>query len=190
MTQNEMIIGITGYIASGKDTVAEYLINKGFNHYSHSDEIRAELKKRNMPSTRDSQFEMGNELRNIYGADYLAVVALQKSKKPTVITSIRVPAEVDRLRSDKDFYLIFVDAPIVDRYKRIISRAREGDEKLSFEDFKAQEEREMTSNDPHSQQLGKVAKMADKIIVNDKTKEDLYKIVEETLKEIENAQIN
>lgn len=78
-----MLIGLTGYLSSGKDTVAEYLVNKSFNHYSLSDEIRAVLKKRNILSTRDSQFKLGNELRKKYGSDYLAFVALKKAVKRT-----------------------------------------------------------------------------------------------------------
>ena len=42
---NEMIIGITGSYASGKDTVASILQEKGFIHYSLSDILREELKK-------------------------------------------------------------------------------------------------------------------------------------------------
>ena len=40
-----MIIGVTSTICAGKDSVADYLIKKGFVHISFSDYLRAELKK-------------------------------------------------------------------------------------------------------------------------------------------------
>ena len=39
-------IGVTGTLGSGKDTLAAYLVSKGFEHISLSDLIREELKKK------------------------------------------------------------------------------------------------------------------------------------------------
>ena len=67
-----MIIGVTGSYASGKDSVAEYLIKKGFQHFSLSDEIRKELKKRKIKETRQNLIKLGNELRKKHGNEILA----------------------------------------------------------------------------------------------------------------------
>lgn len=40
-----IIIGLTGHPSSGKDTVAEYIANKGFAHISCGDLLREEMKK-------------------------------------------------------------------------------------------------------------------------------------------------
>lgn len=179
-----MIIGVTGYLASGKDTVAEYLIKKGYNHYSCSDELRAILKQRNLESNRENQVKLGNELREQYGPGYLAQIILDKAQSPAVITSIRTPGEVETLKKNKDFFLIFVDAPIEMRYQRVIARKREGDEKLSFEQFQAQEQREKQNADKNKQQLTAVAQMADFIIKNDNSLQELYTNIDKIIKKV------
>lgn len=176
-----MIFGVTGYLASGKDTVAEMLIGKGFSHYSLSDELRAILRERNVEITRENLQKIGNELREKYGSEYLAERVIKKAEQPAVITSIRTVGEVELLK-DRGMKLIFVDAPIEIRYKRITKRKREGEEVLSFEQFKAQEDFEK-GNKASSQQLHLVAEMADFTIINDRTLQELKNKVDNILEE-------
>jgi len=177
-----MIIGITGTNGSGKDTVANYLILKGFTHYSLSDIIREETKKRKLPVERNVLIAIGNELREKHGENVLASLTLEKIEKNAienaVITSIRNPGEINELRKNKNFYLLGVDAPAKIRYKRVISRARENEKKISFKEFVNLEEKEKTA-EKNKQQLGVCLKMADKIILNDSLIEDLYKKTED-----------
>lgn len=179
-----MTIGVTGYLASGKDTVAQYLQSKNFHHYSLSDELRAILKERGVPSNRDNQVKVGNELREKYGADYLARRVSKKIVTPAVISSIRTPGEVTALKENKDFHLLFIDAPLDVRYQRIISRGREGQATQTFEEFKSQEEREMTGAS-HQQQLKAVADMADYIITNDSTEQEFYNKIDQIMSQLE-----
>ena len=58
-----MIIGLTGTISSGKSTVAEILIKKGFEHHTYSDILRLEAKKRNIEPTRQNLQKLGNKLK-------------------------------------------------------------------------------------------------------------------------------
>ena len=67
-----MIIALTGKNASGKGEVANYLKTKGFVYYSLSDELRGEATKRNLEHSRDNLTNLGNELREKYGPNYLA----------------------------------------------------------------------------------------------------------------------
>ena len=46
-----MILGITGTIRSGKDTAANYLVSKGFTHYSLSDYIRKVVREQGLDQT-------------------------------------------------------------------------------------------------------------------------------------------
>jgi len=177
-----MIIGVTGYLASGKDTVADFLIKKGYNHYSLSDELRSILKDRNIESTRENQQRVANELRKDFGPEYLAKKVMEKAKEPAVVTSIRNLGEVEYLKNN-GMKLIFVDAPIKIRYDRIIKRKREGEEVLTFEQFKAQEDFEK-SKEVNSQQLQLVANQADYIIVNEGTIEGLHAKIDKIMKEI------
>lgn len=167
-----MIVGVTGLYCSGKDTVAEMLIKKSFYHYSLSDAIREEAKKRKKDVTRENLIAIGNELRSTHGPGILAQRALQamQADKNYVITSIRNPGEVEVLKQRKDFVLINVDAPISIRFERLKKRGKAAteDKKLkTLADFKKSEESEMSS-DPAHQQLHKVLKLADVTILNDK----------------------
>jgi dCMP deaminase len=168
-----MIIGITGTIASGKDTLASLLIKSGFNHLSLSDEIRIEITKRKLSPDRGLLTTVGNELRERFGSGILAerVCNRLREDKNYVITSIRNPEEVNVLAKIKDFILIHVSADPKLRYERLRSRNRHGDVQ-SFEQFLQQEKAELSA-DHHKQQLHLVARMARIIVNNDGSLEEL-----------------
>ena len=181
-----MLIGVTGTLASGKDTLSNYLQGKGFFHFSLSDAIREECDRRGLPKDRDTLVAVGNELRGALGNDILAkraVEAIEKfERKNSVITSIRNPDEVRFLKKIPGFKLISVDAPIKMRYQRIVERKRDSDF-VDFATFKAQEEKEM-SGAVHEQDLKSVIGMADYEIVNDGMMEEFERKIEQVLKEI------
>mgnify|MGYP001613547989 CR=1 FL=1 len=174
-----MLLGITGFNAAGKDTLAEFLERKGFVRKSLSDEIRKEVAVRNLTPTREVLIALGNELRTKEGNAVLAKRTLAGIDPSTNYTfsSIRNPAEVEELKKRKEFSLIFVDADIHKRFARSQKRKREG-ENQSLEQFKALEEKEYASTDSASQQLLRVREMADFLIQNDGNVEDFYKQVE------------
>ena len=100
-----MIIGLTGKNASGKGEVADYLQKKGFIYYSLSDELREEATKRNLEHTRNNLINLGNELRQQHGPQYLAELINNKIKnnKDFVIDSIRNPFEAEELMKNRNF---------------------------------------------------------------------------------------
>lgn len=184
-----MIIGVTGSGGSGKDTIAEYLQKKGFSRYSCSDIIREKCAKEGLETTRENLIRVGNELRKKFGNGYLAGEILKKIKndKPenSVVVSIRHPGEVEILKLDSGFKMIMIDAPLEIRYARTQDRNQNRPEdKDSFEKFKEHEEKERTGTGI-GQQLNLVAKMADDIIINDGSFEDLYKKTEEIMAKYE-----
>lgn len=179
-----MLIGVTGTHASGKDSVSDYLKEKGFFHFSLSDAIRAECDKRGLPKDRDTLRDMGNELREKQGASVLAKLAVEALEKTgaqnAVITSVRNPEEVKFLKKQPGFIFLAVDAPIKLRYERAKSRHRESDF-IDFETFKKQEALEVAGG-PGKQNLGEVMAMADHITINDSTIENLRKKINKILK--------
>lgn len=157
-----MIIGLTGSFCSGKDTVAEYLQKeKGFIHYSLSDVIRDEIRKRGREVTRDELVKTGIELRTKYGYAVLAERIAKKLKKggDYIITSVRHSDEVRALKKLKGFRFIFVDAPSKVRFRRMASRKRENDPG-TYREFIALEKKESQTKGA-GQQLGLCKKMAD-----------------------------
>ncbi len=169
-----MLIGLTGRNAAGKGEVAKYLQTKSFYYYSLSDAIRDELRARKLEVSRESLIQIGNELRQRFGPSILAdrIVELTRPDRNYIIDSIRNPAEVATLRKAcREFKLIRVDAPLQTRFERTVARRRENDP-ITFEAFVALETRE-ASGDPMSQNLDEVEKLADEILVNDSSLEEL-----------------
>jgi len=176
-----IIIGITGTLGSGKGTVVEYLVSKGFKHYSARAFIEEEVRRRGLPATRDSTASVGNDLRVSHGAQYIAVELYKRAREEganAVIESLRAPAEVEYLRAEGqgDFLLWAADAPPEKRYQWIRGRGSHTDN-VTFEKFLADEAREMHSDDPTKQNIAACIKMADTVFINDGSKEDLWRKV-------------
>ena len=178
------IIGITGTLGAGKGTVVDYLIkNKGFNHFSVRQFLLEEIRRQKLPENRDSMVVVANELRKLNSPSYITdqlYLQAVKLAKNAVIESIRTPGEVDSLRKKGNFYLFAVDADPKTRYVRIRSRNSETD-RIDYDTFIQNEQREMTSSDPFSQNLQKCREMADFVFRNDGAVNELYEKVEEVL---------
>jgi len=180
-----MIIGLTGKMAAGKGTVAEYLKSQGFIYHSCSDVLRHELVKRKKTETIPNLMAMGNQLRAKEGPGVLAKILLkeiQKNKEAnTIVDSIRNPAEVEELAKTKDkFILMAVDAEMGLRYKRVCQRSRQGDA-MTLVEFEEQDIRQLKSEDPNGQQILACFKLADYTIVNDGTMAELQKKIDDIL---------
>jgi len=147
-----MILGVTGYFAAGKDTVAEILTKNDFKHISLSDMIREELRRKDLEITIPNLRRVGNDLRENNGPGILGERAAEvlADADRAVVTSIRHPAEVEALRKLGNFTMIFVDAPVELRFKRSRDRERPGDPE-TLDDFIAQEKQQMQSDDANAQ---------------------------------------
>ena len=178
----KMIIGLTGANASGKGEAAGYLKSKGFEYYSLSDILREEAKARGIELSRENLIKLGNELRTKNRPSILADLVIKniKAKGNYVIDSIRNPFEVKALRKLSGFILIGIDAPVEIRFKRAIARKRPGDPE-TLEEF-VEKERKENITDPANQQLENCLKLADTVIVNDSTIEELHKKLDLALK--------
>ncbi len=174
--QADMIIGVTGFFASGKDTVADFLMSQyGFGHLSLSDMIRDRLSAAGDPITIERLTEMGNRIRREEGPGALGRIALSRMRpeRRYVVTSIRHPDELATLRERPPCLMLFVDAPIAVRYARSVRRGR-GDDAMSFEQFVQAEQRQMTTQDSNAQNLAACKALADHVVINDQDLEVLY----------------
>ena len=182
-----IIIGITGTLGAGKGTIVEYLVGeKGFIHYSVRAYLLEKIREQGLQENRDSMFRLANELRSSYGPSYVTDQLYNRaigSGKNCVIESIRTPGEIVSLRAKGHFYLIAADADPELRYQRILLRQSETDQ-VSRETFLENEEREMNTTDPNKQNLKKCIEMADFILLNNGTKNNLIQQVEDALVQI------
>ena len=180
-----MIIGITGKNASGKGEAASHLKSKGFIYYSLSDIIRDKATEAGLEHSRDNLIKLGNELRAKFGSGYLAEQINEKIRgqdRNFVVDSIRNPNEARELMKNRNFILVGIEAPIEIRFKRLLERNRLGDAK-TLEGFKEQEQRENLKSDTN-QRLDATFAMAQKVIVNGGTLEELHKKIDGLIKEL------
>jgi len=162
-----VIVGLTGFCCSGKDTVAEYLSKKyGYKHFSLSNIIREIMIVRGIESTRENLILFGTKLREENGNAILAEKVLKKIEPNSkcCVTSIRHSDEVNVFRRMKDFILINIDASQSVRFRRMQKRKRVGDPE-TLREFKEFERKEFQM-EGSGQQLRKTATMADVTLVN------------------------
>ncbi|MEN8159573.1 MAG: AAA family ATPase, partial [Myxococcota bacterium] len=179
-----MILGIAGPYASGKGEAVAFLGARSFAVHSLSDVIRAELAHQGLNETRERMIETGNALREAEGPGALAKRLLVElpADRNVVVDSIRHPAEVEVLRAASGrFRLIWIDAEEATRLARIQSRGRNGDP-TSLSELRRLEGLERGSADPATQQLDAVRAMADEVIANDGTVEELHEQLQRLLR--------
>lgn len=190
-----MIIGITGWFASGKDTVADYLQSKGFESVSLSDIIRDHLRAEKQELTRENLLAKGNELRSQFGTGYLAEQALKKLQQSDsanwVIPAVRQSGEVSALKSGSDFQLWSIDAPIEIRFSRMKKRAKGGEDDAikTVDDLKAKEKLE-NGEVGDGPQINIVVKMADVHLNNSGTFKELYVQIDKLIGEENDTEEN
>ena len=180
------IIGLVGLPGAGKTTIAKYLEKKRFTHVILSDFIKVEASKSGIVDfTREILQDYGNKMREQFGPQILAQLALKKirSDKITkvVIDGVRNPYEVAFLKVENNFTLIGVAARPQVRYKRLVERKTRS-WNGSFHEFLKQEHREESLG---SAQIGlrvsQCLKEADYIIQNNSSIDSLYKATEAVL---------
>ncbi|MCR4878974.1 MAG: AAA family ATPase [Bacteroidales bacterium] len=182
------IIGITGTLGAGKGTIVDYLKEHyGYRHYSVRGYLIEEAQRRGMELNRDTFVVVANDLRATHCPSYITdqlYLQAAEAGENAIIESVRTPGEVESLRQHEHFLLFGVDADPKIRYERIVGRGSETDH-VSFETFLENEEREMTSDDPNHQNLGRCMQMADYVFMNNEGFEELYAQVEEVISQLE-----
>jgi dephospho-CoA kinase len=183
-----LIIGITGTLGAGKGTIVEYLTrSRGFHHYSVRGYLTEIIQSRGLPVNRDTMVSVANDLRARHSPSYLVEELWKRASsagQSCVIESIRTPGEVEALRRLGSFLLLAVDAPQELRYERIRRRGSSTDQ-VSFEQFAADEAREMVSSDPSKQNLSRCIGMADYRLSNAGTVPELERAVGAIVEEME-----
>ena len=165
------LIGIGGTNASGKDTLAQYLVEKhGYLFVSTSDMIREEAMKREGNILRPTLVKVSNQMRAERGAGVLVELCVEKFKKSgnkvgLVASSIRTKGEVDEIKKQSGI-IIFTDADPKIRYERLKSRQR-ADDFITFEEFEAQQQAEWhQSDEPGVHSIKSVKEAADLSLTN------------------------
>jgi cytidylate kinase len=171
-----MIIGIGGTNGAGKDTIAQLLVEKyGYLFVGATELLVEELKARKWPIDREHKSKLSAEWRREAGMAAIvdkAVAAYQQAPADTyagmVVSSLRHPGEADRIH-ELHGLMLWIDADPGIRYQRITGgdRGRGLEDKKTFEEFQAEEQREMTqSGDAATLNMSAVRERADYTLWN------------------------
>ncbi|HET6863760.1 MAG TPA: AAA family ATPase [Candidatus Saccharimonadales bacterium] len=169
------LIGIGGTNGSGKDTLAQILVEDyGWVFVSVSDILREELKKRGLPIERKHLRALSAEWRRKYHHGHVVDLAVERFKdknnraEKLVVSSLRNPGEAERIH-ELGGQVAWVDADSKLRYKRIYSRQRSTEDQKTFEQFLAEEQEEMEHHqgDEATLSLAGVKAKADIFLTND-----------------------
>jgi dephospho-CoA kinase len=184
--ENKIIVGIVGSIASGKETIKKHLVEKyGAKDCKFSSILRDVLERITIPVSRENLQKISTVLRVNFGENLLAkAIAVDASKLESeivVIDGVRRFTDIEHLRALPNFILVKIDADSKIRYERMKKRNENtGDDKKTYEDFLSDQENEA------DKQIPEVMKTAEYSIENSGNFEDLYRQVDELIKNIKN----
>jgi len=174
------IIGITGLIGAGKDEVANYMAKKyGYVILNMGDMFREIAEKEGLELTRDTFQNLRIKYGNFFIAEEVVKGVKQGKHKKIIIAGIRRSEDVTiPKQAFPDMKLIVVEADKKVRFERLKDRARENDPE-TFEEFERQMKREYDIYD-----FDKTFSMADFVIENNGSFEELFKKTEDIMKRI------
>ncbi len=188
------IIGIAGTNGAGKDTLGELLAERcNYKFVSVSDILREELTRNDIPHEREHMSNLSTEWAREHGPGVLsmktieAYVEIEKAEgyNGLVIGSIRRPAEAHAVQ-DEGGVVLWVDADQRTRYQRIQANNRDRvTDRLSYEQWVAEEEREMypKTDDPTVLNMSATKNACDITVMNDFATQEEYR--EYLIKEFE-----
>lgn len=182
MTDKKIILGFVGNLAAGKGTVVKYLKEKhGASTYRFSTMLRDVLKRLYLPDSRENLQFISTAIRQYFGEDIIAKVMagdVKNDKNEIVaVDGVRRMVDVKYLAEMANFKLVRIVADPRIRYQRIILRNENPDdaEKI-YEQFLEDHKKEADAEIPM------VMEKADLEIDNNGNLEDLYKQVDQIIK--------
>ena len=177
----KQIIGITGPIAAGKGTIAEYFRER--HHatlFRFSSSLFSILELLGLPTDREHLSRLSRILREGFGEDTLAralATQVEKSSDQLIIVDgVRRPDDIALLERQAGFKLIYIDAPIATRFARMKLRGEKADDaEKTMEQFVADHklESELLIEDLKSR--------AAVVVDNSGSREELYAQLERLL---------
>lgn len=165
-----MLIGVSGKMRSGKDTVAEYIVEKyGFEHKKFSQGIKEiyekyHYKDNNGIKPRAELQGLGQGIRAVLGEDVWVNYTLKdvEDNDNVIVSDVRQDNEFIALR-ERGAFIILVSASKQAQKERLLSLGESEKDNLDHETEYITES------------------LADIEIVNDSTLEELYRKIDEVL---------
>lgn len=174
-----MIIGIVGGACSGKDTVADLLVEYfKFERISTSKIVRAELEAKGLDGTRKMQRIFANKRRQNMGGNYFVREALSDARQrfgdnDLVISDLYCVNEIKYLKNEGGIIIAVLCPDIQRRYERMCTRKDGRRDELTLTNFQKVIEDEnsgLTDDEPNVEH---VCAIADYKLENSDTLESL-----------------
>jgi len=185
----KIVFGLAGEIASGKGTTAQYIIDK-YHGGSHrfSTMLRDVAKRMHLDESRENLQKISTIFRQNFHDDILSEVIANDVKDDSheaiAIDGVRRLADIAYLTKLPEFKLVYIDADINNRYKRITKRGENTDDvKKTLEEFKEDHEREAEL------QIRDFKNHADYVVDNNGSFENLYKQIDKIIEKEKNASV-
>lgn len=179
--KNKVILGLAGEIASGKGTVAKYVVKKyKGNAHRFSTMLRDVAKRMHLEENRDNLQKISTMLREYFGEDILSKTIyfdVQNDKnKVVVIDGVRRPSDLKYLRKIAGFKLVYIEAEMEKRYERIVKRGENTDDtKKTFKEFQKDHGKEA------EKQIRGMRSKADVVVDNNGNFKELYRQVDKII---------
>lgn len=178
---NKLVIGLAGQIASGKDTVADYVkLKYDGETVSFSQPLRDILNRLYLPIDRIHMSKLSKALTDTFGGDVLSktiATEIEKSdKKIFILPNIRREADYAHLIHNPGFVLVGLNTDAKIRYERLVKRGQNEDDKTkTWEQF--QKDAELSTEVTIAPLIEKSKIKLD----NNGSLEDLYKQVDKLI---------
>lgn len=181
----KIILGISGEIASGKDTVGKYIAEKyQASSLRFSQPLRDILDRLYFEQNRENMAKLSLYLRKAFGEDMFSKVILAEAEKSestlVVVDGIRRPSDILHFENKEHFYFLYVETSPESRYKRLIERHQNTDDMIKTE---VQFEKDALLET--ETQIRDLKERADFVISNDGTLDELYKQVDEIVMKLQ-----
>lgn len=183
MNTDKIVVGLAGMPGSGKSLIVETAFGLGYAIVVMGDVIREETAKRSLKLTPENVGKVMLQLRE-EGGNYIiaqkCIPKIEEQKNTKVLVDgLRSLYEAEAFKTHfAKFALVAVYASPETRFKRLFNRRR-SDDPSGWEVFRERDMRELSVG------LGNVIAMAEQLIINDNSIEQVKGRVKETLQRIE-----
>ena len=180
--KDKVVVGVAGMPGSGKGAFRRTLQKMGYPVVIMGDEVREEVKRRNLKPTPENLGKVMLQLRETEGPAAVAKRCIPKLKKATErivgVDGIRSLHEVEEFKKHfPSFILVAVQASPKTRYQRLFRRRR-SDDPTNWETFMERDLRELGVG------MDAVIAAADYLIMNEGTLAQLKNKIRQVLKEV------
>lgn len=179
--RGKTLVVLVGMPGAGKSLASTVAKRFGVPVFVSGDVIRIEAKKRGLDPTRTNLGRLMLEIRRSEGMGAVArrvLPLIEAAVSPVIVyEGARNMEEIEELRKYYTVLTVAIHASPASRYRRLLRRKRK-DQPKSWKQFLERDERELKVG------LGRVIALADRMIENENTKDQLRRQTGRVLKKI------